>query len=197
MYKIRWKNYEPIHDTWETHNSLSCPDILESYNFKHNVSVPTKNISSGGKTGGKKRGRPAKAASNGKQRKNSVSSSDEEGDGVPYDEGSDAEYEVDRIVEMRTKKDGSREFLVHWKRWSSNYDTWEPEENLSCPDLIEKFMAKLENAKNSNVKDLREHRKKTERFTLNTRDSGRRLSKRNNQKQRVQYFDNEASDAEN
>ncbi|KAG5673940.1 hypothetical protein PVAND_003940 [Polypedilum vanderplanki] len=188
MYKIRWKNYEPIHDTWESYASLSCPDILESYNLKHNVTVPKTAMS-------KRKGKAGKKSNNGRKRTNSVSSSDEEED-VPYDEGSDAEYEVERIVEMRMKKDGSREFLVHWKRWSSDYDTWEPEDNLNCPDLIEKFMVKLENAKNSNVKELRENRKRTERFTLNTRDSGRRLSKRNNQKQRVQYFDNEASDAE-
>lgn len=34
MYKIRWKNFKPIDDTWETHESLSCPDLLERYNIK-------------------------------------------------------------------------------------------------------------------------------------------------------------------
>ena len=88
----------------------------------------------------------------------------------------------------------NREFLVHWKRWSSDYDTWEPEKNLSCPDLIEKFMKKVEEAKNSNSKELRTNRKHTQRFTLNTHDSGRRLSRRNNKRQRVTYFDAERSD---
>lgn len=87
-----------------------------------------------------------------------------------------------------------REFLVHWKRWSSDYDTWEPEKNLSCPDLIEKFMKKVEDAKNSNLKELRTNRKHTQRFTLNTHDSGRRLSRRNNKRQRVTYFDADRSD---
>lgn len=104
------------------------------------------------------------------------------------------EYEVDKIVEMRFKRDGKREFLVHWKRWSSSYDTWEPEENLSCPELIEKFMEEVEKAKNLNQKDLRVNRKHTERFTLNTQDSGRRLSRRSNNKQRVSYFDAEGGD---
>lgn len=94
---------------------------------------------------------------------------------------------MDKIVDVRNKKDGTREFRVHWKRWSSNYDTWEPEENLSCAELIEKFLNKVEDAKNSSVKELRVERKHTERFTLNTHDAGRRLSKRNNQKQRVRY----------
>lgn len=34
MYKIRWKNYGPKDDTWEEHNKLCCPDILERYNIK-------------------------------------------------------------------------------------------------------------------------------------------------------------------
>jgi len=100
MYKIRWKNYEPIHDTWETYESLSCPDILEMYNIKHGVEVP-KNI--GSKKG--KAGKKPKASKRG----NSVSDSDgDDEDEPPYDEGSEEEYEVERIVEMRMKKDGSR-----------------------------------------------------------------------------------------
>lgn len=183
MYKIRWKNYEAIHDTWESHESLNCPDILEIYNVKHSVEVPTKK----GKVGRKP----------GKKRSNSVSSSDgNDDDEVPYDEGSDEEYEVERIVEMRMKKDGTREFLVHWKRWSSDYDTWEPEKNLSCPDLIEKFLKKVDDAKNSNAKELRTNRKHTQRFTLSTHDSGRRLSRRNNKRQRVTYFGDDKSEDE-
>lgn len=34
MYKIRWKGYDAKQDTWEDHNSLSCPDLLEMYNTK-------------------------------------------------------------------------------------------------------------------------------------------------------------------
>jgi len=101
MYKIRWKNYEPIHDTWEAYESLSCPDILELYNVKHSVEVP-KNLDG-------KRGKPGKKGKPGRKRANSVSSSGgDNDDDVPYDEGSEEEYEVERIVEMRMKKDGSR-----------------------------------------------------------------------------------------
>lgn len=28
------------------------------------------------------------------------------------------EYEVNKILQVKVKKDGTREFLVHWKRWS-------------------------------------------------------------------------------
>ena len=209
VYKIRWKNYEPIHDTWEEYSSLSCPDLLEMYNLKvfkvvrfltlnsicnfklqHNVQVRSSHHIKKRKTTSK-RGLATKA----KKRKNSAEEdSGDESDDVPYDEGSDAEYEVERIVEMRTKKDGTREFLVHWKRWSSDHDTWEPEEHLNCADLIEKFTQRVEEAKNSTVKELRQVRKHTDRFTLSTNDSGRRLSKRNRQKQRVAYFDAEGDE---
>lgn len=162
------------------------------YNIKHSVKVPFKLLQ-------KKRKAASRSAKKkpAKKRRGSVSDEETEEENDDYEgdgDGDDDEYEVEKIVEVRIKKDGSREFLVHWKRWSSNHDTWEPEENLSCPELIEKFMQKVENAKNSNVKELRTERKHTERFTLNTHDSGRRLSKRHNAKQRVKYYDAEADD---
>jgi len=51
-------------------------------------------------------------------------------------------------MEVHFKKNGVREFLIHWKGFSHKDDTWEPEKNLSCPDLIEKFMAKVDKARN-------------------------------------------------
>ena len=34
VYKIRWKGYGASSDTWEEADSLSCPDILDTYNIK-------------------------------------------------------------------------------------------------------------------------------------------------------------------
>lgn len=45
-------------------------------------------------------------------------------------------------------------------------------------------MAKVEHAKNLSEKELRPHRKHTERFTLRTQENSRRLSKRHEGKQR-------------
>lgn len=197
MYKIRWKNYGPMDDTWESYDSLSCPDLLEAYNLKHSIIVP-KMIK---KDGPSKKRKAAVASpskkSNGKKRRSSVDETDdEEEDEVGYADASDdqEEYEVDKIIQMRFKKDGSREFLVHWKRWSAHYDSWEPEANLSCPEIIEKFMKQVDQSKNLNPKELRAHRKHTQHFTLNTHDSGRRLSKRNNKKMRVTYYGDTKSD---
>jgi hypothetical protein len=170
--------------------------INSNFLSQHKVSIPRK-IKNGAKRG---RGRPSKSVPTKKRQRRrshgrggSVSDETEEeqwdGDGESEDE-----YEVEKIVEVREKKDGSREFLVHWKRWSSEHDTWEPEANLSCPDLIERFMKRVDDAKNSNFKELRIARKHTDRYTVNTHDSGRRLSKRGTQKQRKTYYDAEDDD---
>ena len=40
-----------------------------------------------------------------------------------------------------------REFHVRWKGWGPEGDTMEPEDNLDCPELIEKFMDNWEKTK--------------------------------------------------
>lgn len=96
----------------------------------------------------------------------------------------DEDYEVDRILDVCIHRNNKREFLIRWKGYSSNSDSWEPEENLDCKDLIEKFMGKVEQMKNVSQKDLRPVRSQTQRFTLMTQAAARRLSKRNVGRQR-------------
>jgi len=62
-------------------------------------------------------------------------------------------YEVAKIVDFSRKKTGKREFLVRWKGFTWEDDTWEPEENLDCVDLIDKFMADYEDSKNYGGKE--------------------------------------------
>ncbi|GBP19809.1 Chromobox protein homolog 5 [Eumeta japonica] len=95
-----------------------------------------------------------------------------------------AEYEVERILEVHHKKNGKREFLIHWKGWSNRYDSWEPENNLNCPELINKFMSKVSAARSVDSRNLRVNPESTQRFTLQDPSSGRRLSKRRGQRQR-------------
>ncbi|XP_046396192.1 chromobox protein homolog 3 [Ischnura elegans] len=89
---------------------------------------------------------------------------------TPISVDSDSEeYEVEKVIEVRFKKSGAREFLIRWKGFSSKDDTWEPEENLSCPDLIAKFMTKVEKAKNATIRELRTNPVMTDRLTYNTK----------------------------
>lgn len=101
------------------------------------------------------------------------------------DDGGDKEkeYEVERIIEVHFKKDKSREFLIRWKGFSSKEDTWEPEENLNCPELINKFMEKVEKAKSIEARELRANPSHTKRYTL-TMHADKRQSRRNADKER-------------
>ena len=53
------------------------------------------------------------------------------------------EFEVDSILNHRISKygRGSRlEYLVHWKRYESHDDTWEPLRNLvNCQELVTEY----------------------------------------------------------
>ncbi|KAG7467892.1 hypothetical protein MATL_G00137010 [Megalops atlanticus] len=49
-------------------------------------------------------------------------------------------YEVDRIVDKRKNKKGKWEYLIRWKGYGSNEDTWEPEHHLQhCEEFIHQF----------------------------------------------------------
>lgn len=50
-------------------------------------------------------------------------------------------FEVEKIIHHKKKKDGMH-FLVRWKFFSSNDDTWEHETNLMCPKILEEYKRK-------------------------------------------------------
>ena len=54
--------------------------------------------------------------------------------------GEEDVYRVDHLLNMRYSSDGSREFLVKWEGWSSEWNTWEPEEHILDQEMLYDFL---------------------------------------------------------
>lgn len=59
---------------------------------------------------------------------------DTNADSVP-----DGEYEVEQLLNHR-KKYRKRQFLVRWKNFSPSHDSWEYEDKLKCPALLDQYL---------------------------------------------------------
>lgn len=69
----------------------------------------------------------------------------------PKQDKSEKEYEVQLIYDEKIE-DGVKHYLVRWKGYKIDDDTWEPEHSLNCPDLISKYNESKKNKRTSGVR---------------------------------------------
>lgn len=66
------------------------------------------------------------------------------------DEGVEEEYFVEKILDKRDNN-GVIEYFLKWKGFSSLDNTWEPEDNLNCTELLAAFNRVLSEKQNTSV----------------------------------------------
>lgn len=126
LFLVRWKNFGPSGDTWEPESSLACPDIVARYREANPNLAPA-----GGGASKRKAASSATADKGGRKKRKLLV-------GEPADEEQEDEYEVEEIVGHKVERK-KNVFLIRWKGYGADADTWEKEDVLSCPEIVAKY----------------------------------------------------------
>lgn len=168
FFLVRWKGYGKEDDSWEPEAELNCDDLIEEYRKKVKVmpgpcfmfmSLTFRvHFQNSKKSAGAGKKSPAAAKGvRGRKASSKTVSTDP-----------DKEWAVERILDSVHDDEHGVLYRIRWKGFGAKEDTWEPESNLSCEGLIEKYKRRLNEERNVDAKQLRESPKKTKRLVNET-----------------------------
>ena len=67
-------------------------------------------------------------------------------------------YEVEKLLDTRITNNGQQEYLIKWKGYGAEENSWVPTENLDCPRLLRRFQS-------DNQGNLKNHRHQINQIT--------------------------------
>ena len=115
--------YSHEDNTWEPFSNLDCDDLIQEFH--------TQGLAN------RKRKIPQKIADT------EIEFDDYEEDVIDEDDDDDdAEYVVEKVIQRRRGINGGFEYLLKWKGYADIHNSWEPQSNLACQDLLHEFEAK-------------------------------------------------------
>lgn len=106
------------------------------------------------------------------------------------EDGEDPEEYVVAAIRARRKnpRTGTHEYLVKWEGYPESDNTWEPADNLKCPELVQKFLEEDANKRKRKKVDRNQSTESAKKSQSPTKRSSQRETKNK------LYYEDENSD---